>query len=83
MSYNDLEKEFGQKLARKYGLKKLNVSDKARELVDKGVIQVDESYEALVKKIKGQGKSEKAAKAESVGAVFQHGEAECLHNLDG
>ena len=71
MSYNDLEKEFGQKLARKHGLKKINVADKARELVDKGVIQVDESYEALVKKLKGQGKSEKAAKA-IAGAVASY-----------
>jgi hypothetical protein len=42
MSYNDLENRFGGKLARKYGLKKSNVADRARELVSKGVIQVDE-----------------------------------------
>jgi hypothetical protein len=130
MSYNDLENKFGEKLARKYELKKSNVADRARELVSKGVIQVDEglpkdywakkipggkmdkslqetnenedilgdiisdmlkyktkeevlaylkqkmssldeSYEALVKKIKGQGKSEKAAKA-IAGAVASY-----------
>jgi hypothetical protein len=42
MSYNDLENKFGEKLTRKYGLKKSNVADRARELVSKGVIQVDE-----------------------------------------
>jgi hypothetical protein len=71
MSYNDLENKFGEKLARKYELKKSNVADRARELVSKGVIQVDESFEKLVGKLKGQGKSEKAAKA-IAGAVASY-----------
>jgi len=71
MSYNDLENKFGEKLSRKYGLKKSNVADRARELVSKGVIQVDESFEKLVGKLKKGGKSEKAAKA-IAGAVAQY-----------
>jgi len=71
MSYNDLENKFGEKLARKYELKKSNVADRARELVSKGVIQVDESFEKLVGKLKKGGKSEKAAKA-IAGAVAQY-----------
>jgi hypothetical protein len=71
MSYNDLENKFGEKLSRKYGLKKSNVADRARELVSKGVIQVDESFEKLVGKLKKQGKSEKAAKA-IAGAVASY-----------
>jgi len=71
MSYNDLENKFGEKLTRKYGLKKSNVADRARELVSKGVIQVDESFEKLVGKLKKGGKSEKAAKA-IAGAVAQY-----------
>lgn len=49
MSYNDLEKEFGEKLVRKYGLKQRNVADRARELIAKGVIQVGEIEEAKEK----------------------------------
>jgi hypothetical protein len=71
MSYNDLENKFGEKLARKYELKKSNVADRARELVSKGVIQVDESFEKLVGKLKKGGKSEKAAKA-IAGAVASY-----------
>jgi len=71
MSYNDLENKFGEKLARKYELKKSSVADRARELVSKGVIQVDESFEKLVGKLKKGGKSEKAAKA-IAGAVASY-----------
>jgi len=57
MSYNDLENKFGEKLTRKYGLKKSNVADRARELVSKGVIQVDEKKltniaERIAKRVK-------------------------------
>lgn len=57
MSYNDLEKEFGEKLARKHGLKQRNVADRARELVDKGIIQTDEIEEAK-KKLDAVGKED-------------------------
>lgn len=57
MSYNDLENKFGEKLTRRYGLKKSNVADRARELVSKGVIQVDEKKltniaERIAKRVK-------------------------------